>query len=365
MRQSFQRVLRLLAEGVEAEYFPGAVLAVGYQGHLVFEAAVGHAALIPAERRMTLDTVFDLASLTKPIATTTAVMRLLEAGQVRLDAPIHAYVPAYGGAGEVSPTVRQLLSHCGGLPAWQPYYRALDPTLPQAARRRAVYDAVHREPLIAPPATTVQYSDVGFILLGELVETVTGVALDEFCRQEIFQALQLGEMGFMSLARPRPVGGPYASTETCPWRRRILNGEVHDENAWIMDGVAGHAGLFATAREVLDFAQSLLAGLQGKSWLVSRTPLQAFTQCQSLPEGSTWALGWDTPTPGHSSAGRYFSPSSIGHLGFTGTSMWIDPVQDVSVVLLTNRIHPSRQRQGIKAFRPRLHDAVMQALQLA
>jgi CubicO group peptidase (beta-lactamase class C family) len=199
----------------------------------------------------------------------------------------------------------------------------------------------------------MHYSDVGFILLGELVETVTGVALDEFCRREIFQALQLGDMGFLSLARLCPMGRPYASTEACPWRGRVLDGEVHDENAWIMGGVAGHAGLFATAREVLDFAQSLLAGLQGKSWLVSRTPLQAFTQRQSLPEGSTWALGWD------------FSPSSIGHLGFTGTSMWIDPVQDVIVVLLTNRIHPSRQRAGIKAFRPCLHDAVMQALQLA
>jgi len=231
MRESFQQALQLLTEGVEAGYFPGAVLAVGYQGHLVFEAAVGHAALIPVERRMTLDTVFDLASLTKPIATTTAVMRLLDAGQVRLDAPIHAYVPADGGAEEVSPTVRQLLSHCGGLPAWQPYYRALDPALPQAARRRAVYDAVYREPLIAPPATTVRYSDVGFILLGELVETVTGVGFDEFCRQEIFQALQLGEMGFVRLGRLWPMGRPYASTEDCPWRGRVLDGEVHDENA--------------------------------------------------------------------------------------------------------------------------------------
>jgi CubicO group peptidase (beta-lactamase class C family) len=132
-----------------------------------------------------------------------------------------------------------------------------------------------------------------------------------------------------------------------------------------MGGVAGHAGLFATAREVWQFAQSLLAGLAGKSWLVSRATLQTFTQPQSSPHGSTRALGWDTPTPGHSSAGRYFSPTSIGHLGFTGTSLWIDPVRHVIVVLLTNRVHPSRQREGIKAFRPRLHDAVMQALQLA
>jgi serine-type D-Ala-D-Ala carboxypeptidase len=365
MRHTFQRVSRLLVQGVEAGYFPGAALAVGYQGHLVFEAAVGHAALIPSERRMTLDTAFDLASLTKAIATATAVMRLVEAGQVRLDAPISAYIAASGNPGEVSPTIRQLLSHCSGLPPWQPYYHAIDPALPQIDRRCAVYDAVHHEPLIAPAATTVQYSDVGFILLGELIETVTEIALDAFCTQEIFQALQLGGMGFMNLARPRPVGSSYARTEACPWRRRVLDGEVHDENAWIMGGVAGHAGLFATAREVWHFAHSLLAGLHGKSWLVSRATLQAFTQRQSLPDGSTWALGWDTPTPGRSSAGQYFSPTSIGHLGFTGTSLWIDPVQDVIVVLLTNRVHPSRQRAGIKAFRPSLHDAVMQALQLA
>jgi CubicO group peptidase (beta-lactamase class C family) len=365
MRHNFQGVLCLLEQGVEAGYFPGAALAVGYQGDLVFEAAVGYAALVPAERRVTLDTVFDLASLTKAIATTTALMRLVEAGQVRLDAPISAYVAASGNAGEASPTIRQLLGHCGGLPSWQPYYRAIDPALPQIERRRSVYDAVHHEPLIAPPATIIQYSDVGFILLGELVETVTAVALDAFCKQEIFQALQLGGMGFVNLVRPRPVGRPYASTEACRWRARVLEGEVHDENAWIMGGVAGHAGLFATAREVWHFAHSLLAGLAGKSWLVSRATLQAFTQRQLSPDGSTRALGWDTPTPGRSSAGRYFSPTAIGHLGFTGTSLWIDPVQDVIVVLLTNRVHPSRQREGIKAFRPSLHDAVMQALQLA
>ena len=159
-------------------------------------------------------------------------------------------------------------------------------------------------------------------------------------------------MGFRNLTRPQPTGGPFASTESCPWRGRVLDGEVHDENAWIMGGVAGHAGLFATARQVWRFAQSLLDGLQGRAWLVSTATLRAFTTRQGMPEQSTWALGWDTPTPGHSSAGQYFSPTAIGHLGFTGTSLWIDPAQLVIVVLLTNRVHPSRQREGIRAFRP-------------
>jgi CubicO group peptidase (beta-lactamase class C family) len=223
---------------------------------------------------------------------------------------------------------------------------------------------VHREPPEAAPGAAVQYSDLGFILLGEVVETVSGMPLEAFCRQYIFTRLQIEGMGFRDLTQLRPAGIPFASTESCPWRGRVLQGEVHDENAWIMGGVAGHAGVFATARQVWRFAHGLLGGLQGRPWLVSPATLQAFTTRQGMPEGSTWGLGWDTPTPGQSSAGRYFSPTAIGHLGFTGTSLWIDPAQQVIVVLLTNRVHPSRRREGIRTFRPRLHDAVMQALKL-
>lgn len=362
MQGDFRDVSRMLQQGVEEECFPGGVLVVGYQGQVVYEAAVGEAAITPSRQRMTLDTVFDLASLTKPMATTTALMLLVETDRVGLDMPLSAYLSAFTPAGITSPTLRQLLSHCSGLPAWRPYYQAIDPSLPQPERRRAVYAAVHQEPLIAMPGVTAHYSDTGFILLGELVETLSGMPLDEFCRQEIFAALHLGGIGFLNLARPQLMGVPFASTESCPWRGRVLNGEVHDENAWMMGGVAGHAGLFATARQVWRFAQSLLDGLKGRDWLVSMTTAQAFTTRQGLSEGSTWGLGWDTPTPGKSSAGRYFTPTAIGHLGFTGTSLWIDPVHQVIVVLLTNRIHPSRQREGIRAFRPLIHDAVMQAL---
>ncbi len=361
---SFQDVSRMLQQAVEEECFPGVILVVGYQGQLVYEAAVGEAAIIPRRRRMTLDTVFDLASLTKPMATTTALMRLVDTDRVRLDTPISAYIPALHAAGTTSPTLRQVLSHCSGLPAWRPYYQAIDPSLPAMERRRALYAAAHQEPLIAMPGVTVQYSDVGFILLGELVETLSGVPLDEFCEREIFAPLHLADIGFLNPARPQATGVSYASTESCPWRGRVLNGEVHDENAWIMGGVAGHAGLFATARRVWQFAQSLLSGLRGRDWLVSPTTARAFTTRQGLPDGSTWGLGWDTPTLGKSAAGRYFAPTAIGHLGFTGTSLWIDPVQQVIVVLLTNRVHPSRQREGIRAFRPGIHDAVMQALRL-
>ncbi len=363
MRPGFQEVSRLLRQGVEAECFPGAVLLVGYRGQLVYEAALGNAACLPSPRAMTLDTVFDLASLTKPIATATALMLLVEADMVGLDAPVATYLAAYRHSNPDSPTLRQLLSHCSGLPAWRPYYRGIDPTWAPVDRRRAMYAAVHGERLLARPGTTVQYSDAGFILLGELVETVTGRPLDEFCRQEIFAALHLEGVGFRHLAPPPQAANmQFASTESCPWRGRVLDGEVHDENAWIMDGVSGHAGLFATGQQVWRFAQGLLDALHGGSWLVSTPTLRTFTTRQGIPEGSTWALGWDTPTPGKSSAGRYFSPTAIGHLGYTGTSLWIDPTQRVIVVLLTNRIHPSRQREGIRAFRPLIHDAVMQAL---
>jgi CubicO group peptidase (beta-lactamase class C family) len=224
---------------------------------------------------------------------------------------------------------------------------------------------VHAEPFIDRSGSSVQYSDLGFILLGELIEVVSGIPLDEFCRLNIFSRLQLEDVGFRDLERPRAAEMSYASTERCPWRRRVLEGEVHDENAWIMGGVAGHAGLFATARQVWQFAQSLMGGLQGRSWLVSTSTLQTFTTRQSSPEGSTWALGWDTPTPGRSSAGQYISSTAIGHLGFTGTSLWIDAPRQVIVVLLTNRVHPLRHREGIQTIRPLLHDTVMRALGLA
>jgi CubicO group peptidase (beta-lactamase class C family) len=363
MRDGFKQVADVLRQGVEAEYFPGAVLVIGYQGRLVYEAAVGNAALIPSARRMTVDTVFDLASLTKPMATATALMLLLESERVRLDDPVDTFVASWCRPTCDTPTLRQLLSHCSGLPAWRSYYQTLDPTTPILDRRRAVYAAVHREPLAARPGTLAQYSDAGFILLGEIVESVADMPLDAFCQREIFAPLQLGSMAFHNLESPRPVGMPFASTEQCPWRRRILAGEVHDENAWILGGVAGHAGLFATGRQVWQFAQSLLEGLQGRSWLVSTPTIRTFTTCQSVPEGSTWALGWDTPTPGKSSAGQYFSPAAIGHLGFTGTSLWIDPPAQVIVVLLTNRVHPSRQREGIRTFRPLIHDTVRRALE--
>jgi CubicO group peptidase (beta-lactamase class C family) len=362
MRAGFEYVAAMLRQGVAAGYFPGAVLVVGYQGNVVYEEAVGNAALMPSARLMTADTVFDLASLTKPIATATALMLLFESGRVRLDEPIGTYVPTWCRPACDTPTLRQLLSHCSGLPAWRPYYQNIDPTSPIPERRRAVYAAMHREPLSTGLGTMVQYGDVGFILLGEVVETVAGMPLDVFCQREIFDALHLGKMAFRNLERPSPVGIPFASTEQCPWRRRIMDGEVHDENAWIMGGVAGHAGLFATGRQLWQFAQSLLAGLKGRSWLVSTRTARTFTTCQGRPEGSTWALGWDTPTPGRSSAGQCFSPAAIGHLGFTGTSLWIDPPTQAIVVLLTNRVHPSRQREGIRTFRPLIHDAVMRAL---
>jgi CubicO group peptidase (beta-lactamase class C family) len=361
----FGDVTHLLTQGVENGCFPGAVLAVGYAGQLVFEMAVGSAALMPEARRMTVGTTFDLASLTKPLATATALMGLVAASRVSLEAPVNAYLPTLAAPPHSAPTLRHLLTHSAGLPAWCPFYRDIQPDSPQLERRRQVYDAAHRVPLLTPAGTAVCYSDIGFILLGEVIEVISGVSLDEFCATAVFGALDLPGIHFRNTAQPQPSGAPVASTEACPWRGRVLNGEVHDENAWIMGGVAGHAGLFATARDLWRFAQGLVDGWHGRPWLVSTATLHAFLQRQGLPSGSTWALGWDTPTPGQSSAGRYFSPTAIGHVGFTGTSLWIDLARRLIVVLLTNRVHPSRRREGIKAFRPALHDAVMQALGLA
>jgi CubicO group peptidase (beta-lactamase class C family) len=270
-------------------------------------------------------------------------------------------------------TLRQLLNHCTGLPAWRPFYSEIMPdgrrlqTMPLLTRRMALYEAVHREPLIEPVGTKGVYSDLGFILLGELLQRLTGKDWTRLCHDDVFP--RIGCRGLFYMSESGPTGSvsienhQFAATEQDEWRDRLLRGEVHDEHAALMGGVSAHAGLFGTAHAVLEAVLPWMRAIQGNGSVIDSRWAKEFVRRQDLVPDSSWGLGWDTPSEGSegapSSSGRYFSPASFGHLGYAGTSIWADPERDLIVVLLTNRVHPSRKNNAIRQFRPALHDAVI------
>jgi len=371
----FARVGEEIERATAAGVFPGAVILVSQAGRVLYHAAFGCRSLQPERAPMQPATIFDLSSLTKPLATTTAFMLLVRDGKVQLDDRVTRFLHNFGVHGKTHVTFRHLLAHCSGLPGWLPFYREIERIERQGrlnfvASRGAkewVYEQIHRErPAYETGARSV-YSDLGFMLLGELIELISRQPLDRFCHERIFRPLGLRGTAFVDLSALRlkqlvPVTGMIAPTERCPWRKRILCGEVHDDNAWAMGGVAGHAGLFASAAEVDALATRLLACWRGEDDFVPRAVVREFwTPVPSVPD-STWALGWDTPSPAGSSAGTRMARRAVGHLGFTGTSLWIDLERAVSVVFLTNRVHPTRDDERIREVRPRVHDAVMEAL---
>ncbi|MGE0043390.1 MAG: serine hydrolase domain-containing protein [Vicinamibacterales bacterium] len=330
---------RALADGVAS----AATAEVGRSAGPVWTHAAGHLAATRGAPRAAADTVFDLASLTKVLATTAIARELAGAGRLDLDAPVASLIPGWSGADRRAVTVADLLAHASGLPAHRPYYLTL-------RARPAFEGAICVEPLDYAPRSASVYSDLGFMLLGFVLEDAGGAPLDR--QFDAWRARTIGEdrevrYGCPDAWRPRT-----AATEDDPWRARLLTGEVHDENAWALGGVAAHAGLFGTAAAT---------GLAARWWLeLARRPdplTERFLR-RSLVPGSSRALGWDTMLP-TSSCGTRLSPAAIGHTGFTGTSVWIDPEQDLYVVLLTNRVHPTRAGEGIQALRRAFHDAVV------
>jgi len=345
---------KAVADGV----FPGAVLLVARDEKVLLHEAWGVADLSSGQA-VTPDTVFDLASLTKPLATTLAVMRLVQSGRMELETPMSAVLPVMEGTDKAGVTVGQLLSHASGWPAWQPFFERLR-TLPEEERRAHLVRCLAEEPLAATPGEVFLYSDLDFLALGLMVEACSGRRLDRFARDAVYQPLGIADLFFNPLDKP-PAPRRYAATEQCPWRGRVLCGAVHDDNAYTLNGVAGHAGLFGTAEGVwtlLRALQRIYRGEDGCGWL----PGPLVQTMWSRTERSTWTLGFDTPSARGSSSGRYFSSNSVGHLGFTGTSFWLDLDRRIAVVLLSNRVHPSRSNVRIRDFRPRIHDAVMEWL---
>jgi CubicO group peptidase (beta-lactamase class C family) len=365
----------VLEEGVAQGAFPGAVVLVARGADVVWHEAVGQRSVEPSRTPLGVDTVYDLASLTKPLATTLAVLLLVEEGKLKLDDRVSRFVPGFAVYGKDAVTIRHLLAHCSGLAAHRPYFEEIrrleregrPAFVASRGARDFVYEAIHRERPVHPPGTRAVYGDLGFMLLGELVELITRQTLADFVRARLYRPLGLAHLDFVDLTRLKrdrltPDVEAIAPTERCPWRGKILCGEVHDDNAWAMGGVAGHAGLFGNAASVHAMLVMLRACARGEAGPLSAALVREMWRRDGTVAGSTWALGWDLPSSEGSSAGRFVSPTAVGHLGFTGVSMWLDGERDCHVVLLTNRVHPTRRNDMIRAIRPRLHDAVFEAL---
>ena len=358
--RGWDTVDKLMREGVNQGTFPGAVLRVAVGDARVFERSYGWADIFSG-RAMTIDTVFDLASLTKPLATTLAVMTLVSSGRLDLNDTCGKAWPQTAGTGKAGITVCQLLRHQSGLPAWRPFFLRLL-SVPASSRQAELKRMVLSQPLDTPPGTRSEYSDLGFMLIQWLVERIACEGLDAFVGREIYRPLGITELYYNDATCEVAEPQRYAATQLCPWRNRLLVGQVDDDNAWIAGGVAGHAGLFGTAGAVGRLLEALVAADQDGDGAGVFDPQWVRRFFQSGPQ-DRWALGFDTPCRQASSAGRYFPKDSIGHLGFTGTSFWVHRSKRIMVVLLTNRVHPYRYHAGIKAFRPRLHDAVMKAVE--
>jgi CubicO group peptidase (beta-lactamase class C family) len=359
---------RAVQDGV----FPGGVLAARSDGDVRVLVAAGTLSLEPASVPVQASTVYDLASLTKPLATATSVLLLVQAGKLQLDVAVGNILVELKGTPIGSATLRDLLTHRSGLPGWRPLYERLvveglawgraEPSVVRQAVLRLIKD----EPLVSRIGEQTLYSDLGFILLGFAVERASGLLLDEYFAQAVAHPLGARPLFFSRAAStlPSSVNQPgvmIAPTEWDEWRKRLLKGEVHDENAAAMGGVSGHAGLFGNAGAVLAVSGAWLASYHGDRSLLDRELVRQFTTRQSQTPRSSWALGWDTPSV-PSSSGTHCSPEAFGHLGFTGTSLWIDPQRRLEVVLLTNRVHPSRKNDAIRAFRPMIHDLVYREL---
>lgn len=348
--QELDRAWAVLRDGIAQHAFPGASVAVTLDGELLELRGFGRLTYDAEDPEVTGETIFDVASLTKVMAATPMAMVLYEHGALDLDMPVSAIIPAFGNDGErATVTVRHLLTHTSGLPAYEKLFE-------RAKSREELIRSASVLPLETAPGERVNYSDIGFILLGEILEHLADESIDDFCAREIFGPLGMSRTGFRPPTEWCEQIPPTEDDRTL--RRRVVQGEVHDENAYVMGGVSAHAGLFSSAADVAKFAEWTLAG--GKPILRPAT-VTLFTAPQPVRSGYARALGWDRVSQ-PSSSGRCFSESAYGHLGYSGTSLWIDPEKRLSVTLLTNRTWPHRESQLIKQVRPAFHDAVMHAL---
>ena len=340
---------------IAARAFPAASMAVTSAGRLVALRAFGRLTYDSESATVSPATLFDLASLTKVVATTAMAMVLYERGMLDLDAPVAGIVPEFAKSGDRDPrrnkvSLKMLLAHSSGLPAHEKFFL-------KARGREELLQMVFKTPLIAEPGSRSVYSDVGFMVLGEALERIAEEPLDRFCQREVFGPLGMAHTTYAPPAESRGQIPPTQDDQT--FRKRVIQGEVQDENASVLGGIAAQAGVLSTAEDLAHFAHAMLGGVPA---IVRPETVALFTQRESTPAGTSRALGWDTPSGEPSQSGKYFSKRTFGHLGYTGTSLWIDPARQLSVVLLTNRSWPDCANWAIKQVRPQFHDAVVEAL---
>ncbi len=350
---------KLMHKALEDGVFPGGVLLVSKEDRIVFFEAYGVANLFSGVK-MTRETIFDLASITKTLATTPAVMRLVQQNKLNIETRLKEILPEFESDEKGNTRIRDLLTHTSGLIDWRPYYLDVYPHPPKE-RKAALRSLLFKESLIEQPGEKMLYSDLGFMILEWIVESLSRKTLDNFVKEEIYDPLGLDNLFFTDTTQEKSGIGNFAATENCPWRKMVLQGLVHDDNAYSVGGVCGHAGLFGSAEAVRLLVSELLNTYYGHSsnGIFRQDIVSLFFKRQ---ENAGRALGFDCPPGKDGSCGQYFSKETIGHLGFTGTSFWADTMRFAVVILLTNRVHPSRENIKIRAFRPMLHDAAMKAL---
>ena len=352
------QVDELMRKAVAENVFPGGVLLVSRKGNPVYHKAFGCRNLL-TRSPITSETIFDLASLTKPLATALAVMVLMDDKKITLDQQLGEVLPDFENDPKACIQVSHLLNHNSGLTDYRAYYKKIEPVRPEK-RKSALRQLLVEEPLVNPVGSRVLYSDIGFMILEWLIEEITGKQLDQYLNEMVYGPMGLEDLFFVNLNHTTRAG-EFAATEQCAWRRKLICGQVHDENAYAIGGIGGHAGLFGTAIEIHRLLAHLLSAYQGRH-SIRPFPKDRVRLFFRRLAGSDKALGFDMPSESGSSAGRYFSSNSVGHLGFTGTSFWMDLDRSIIVILLTNRVHPTRGNGAIKGFRPLLHDAVMRSL---
>ena len=355
------KITEFLKKGLKEKVYPGAVLLVAQGQDIVFFHNVGYRALIPKPLPMEKETIFDLASLTKPLATTLAIMKLVDEDLLDLDITISSIISPFPWKDKADLSPRLLLNHCTGLLDWKPFYLELT-KYPTEERKPILRRLIMEEPLKNEPKKVSLYSDLGFMLLEWIIEIITSQDISSFLNTNFYHPLGLKTLYLDNITADAAYKkDSCAATEDCPWRGEIMQGHVHDENAYALGGYSGHAGLFGTAPDIFTLTNKLVKIYHGdSSGLLKTETVRKFFSRQGIVQESTCALGWDTPSEKNSSSGNYFSSNSVGHTGFTGTSIWIDLKKDITVIFLTNRIHPSRSNEKIKDFRPMLHNLIMQ-----
>jgi beta-N-acetylhexosaminidase len=340
--EALRQVQEVLDSYVQSKAYPGAALVVGYRGFILFQTGAGSFDYQPKSQPVTTDTIYDLASLSKVVGTTSAAMMLVDSGKLILSAPVQDYLPEFEGPGKENVRVQDLLSHTSGLPAFEPLYL-------QTKGYDQMIKAVCAVPLQNEPGARMVYSDLGMILIGEIVSRAAGEPLDRFLAERLFGPLGMASTTYNP---PRSLVLRIPPTEKDPWRKRVVRGKVHDENAYAMGGVSGHAGLFGSAHDLAVFAQLLLQrGWYDHRWYFQPDTLARFT---AAGDSHGRGLGWGKPAP-TAWSGRVFSPAAFGHTGFTGTVVWVDPGKQLFIVLLSNRVHPTREN-------PRFFDEAVEAI---